>query len=343
MADNILTKDRAAADIALAAKDVAGVLYPRNILADPAGVDISPLTNTELRLTPLDVLAWNVSSATLNGTAAALNADAVSVDCSQYRLLNVQITGTFVGTLSFQVSNDGVNWNLKSALPVVGGLVVSTANAVGQWMIQTDGAKFVRVRMTSFTSGSATVTVLASQMPSNPVVQTVLLSGTATVTQLVNAASIADGLAVNSTTRVGSDNLMFNGTTWDRQRGNLNVLTGDTGAKTVTGNGATQVNYNAAGAYITVNMGAVTGTSPTLDMKVQISTDGGTTWVDLPGAVFPQFTTTGAKTLLIYPSATPVANSAVSAPLPRSWRVVWAVAGTTPSFTITNVQVAYVN
>jgi hypothetical protein len=32
MADNILTKDRTDADIALAAKDIGGVLFPRNII-----------------------------------------------------------------------------------------------------------------------------------------------------------------------------------------------------------------------------------------------------------------------------------------------------------------------
>jgi hypothetical protein len=36
-----------------------------------------------------------------------------------------------------------------------------------------------------------------------------------------------------------------------------------------------------------------------------------------------------------------VANAAVNGPLPRTWRAVWTLGGTTPSFTITNVQVAY--
>jgi hypothetical protein len=27
--------------------------------------------------------------------------------------------------------------------------------------------------------------------------------------------------------------------------------------------------------------------------------------------------------------------------LPRTWRLVWTIGGTTPSFTITNVQVTY--
>ena len=44
MSDNILTTDRNSANIALAAKDVAGVLVPRNMLTDDAGATISPAT-----------------------------------------------------------------------------------------------------------------------------------------------------------------------------------------------------------------------------------------------------------------------------------------------------------
>lgn len=36
MADNILTKDRADVDLDIAAKDISGVQFPRNILTDAA-------------------------------------------------------------------------------------------------------------------------------------------------------------------------------------------------------------------------------------------------------------------------------------------------------------------
>ena len=48
MADNILTKDRTDADIALAAKDIGGVLFPRNILTDESGHEVSPATQATL-------------------------------------------------------------------------------------------------------------------------------------------------------------------------------------------------------------------------------------------------------------------------------------------------------
>ena len=55
MADNILTKDRTDANIALAAKDVSSVLYPRNILVSPDGSDLTPLTDAALRATAVPV------------------------------------------------------------------------------------------------------------------------------------------------------------------------------------------------------------------------------------------------------------------------------------------------
>ncbi len=71
MADNILTKDRTDADIAIAAKDNAGVLFPRNIIVTPEGLELSPLTDDELRASPLTV-AGNFYQATQPVSAASL-------------------------------------------------------------------------------------------------------------------------------------------------------------------------------------------------------------------------------------------------------------------------------
>lgn len=77
MADNILTKDRADADISIAAKDNAGVLFPRNIIVTPEGLDLSPLTDGELRASPVPVSAAALplpSGAATETTLAAANA-----------------------------------------------------------------------------------------------------------------------------------------------------------------------------------------------------------------------------------------------------------------------------
>lgn len=50
MADNILTKDRADTNLDIAAKEIGAVKFPRNILTDPSGTDVSPATETTLAL-----------------------------------------------------------------------------------------------------------------------------------------------------------------------------------------------------------------------------------------------------------------------------------------------------
>lgn len=57
--DNLNSKDRDGAAVALAAKSVGGVLFPRNILTDPAGNDITPLTDAALRASAVPVTVGN--------------------------------------------------------------------------------------------------------------------------------------------------------------------------------------------------------------------------------------------------------------------------------------------
>ena len=72
MADNILAVDRTGTDIALAAKDSAGVLFPRNILVTPDGTDLVPLTDTLLRASPVPVSAVSLPLPTGAATEATI-------------------------------------------------------------------------------------------------------------------------------------------------------------------------------------------------------------------------------------------------------------------------------
>lgn len=167
----------------------------------------------------------------------------------------------------------------------------------------------------------------------------------------VRTANIA--AATTGTGLLGAGILGFDGTNYRRiltdTAGNLlqavnlaPTTTGDTGAKTTTGNGATQTNVNARGANILFNVGTVSGTSPTCVFKVQSSSDGGTTFFDIPNATTTTVTASGVFMLSVYPGNTALTNQSVSYPLGRTWRVVWTIGGTTPSFTITNIQVGYI-
>jgi hypothetical protein len=98
---------------------------------------------------------------------------------------------------------------------------------------------------------------------------------------------------------------------------------------------------------------AVTGTTPTCSVQLQVSYDG--TNFDNYGPASTALVAAGRITLLVYPTnasqaagATP-ANLAAGAsvfqamnmPLPRTWRLVYTLGGTTPSFTFTNAYAQY--
>jgi hypothetical protein len=95
-------------------------------------------------------------------------------------------------------------------------------------------------------------------------------------------------------------------------------------AATVTASGnspAVDVNSTPVdGVTIKALVTAVSGTTPTLDIKVQESNDG-TTWNDT-GVAFPQITAVGKYQAQVYTSK-------------KKLRLVYTVGGTTPSFTLT--------
>lgn len=186
-------------------------------------------------------------------------------------------------------------------------------------------------------------------------VQAQIMNAPSVDTEITTAAASADALANPTVGQVGAIPSLFNGTTWDRFRGNINTTTGDTGAKTTTFAGATQTNYNHAGAIITLVVGAVTGTTPSMTPQLQYSDDGGTTWTNY-GPAMPAITATGTHILVVYPANTSQAAGVTpanlttggasttvnNAPMPRTWRLNYTISGTTPSLTITRVGVNYI-
>ncbi|HEX7633120.1 MAG TPA: hypothetical protein VF401_02205 [Candidatus Saccharimonadales bacterium] len=102
---------------------------------------------------------------TVTGTAGVLNADGYVGDVSNYNFVSVQITGTWSGTLSFQACNDGVNYTAvqlyNASSSATGGNQTITSNGIYHAPL---AEQYFRVRMTSYTSGTATVTVTLKAM-----------------------------------------------------------------------------------------------------------------------------------------------------------------------------------
>lgn len=177
-----------------------------------------------------------------------------------------------------------------------------------------------------------------------------------TVTYPTTAAAAADSTTNPSISHIGADGMLFNGTSWDRFRNNINATTGDTGAKTATFNGTTNQNWNHAGGLIVTIVSAVSGTTPTLTTQLQWSPDGGTTFFNYGPATTGLTTSAGQIGIFVYPTQFEIATSTtlaalttgltntlmINAPLPRHWRLVYTIGGTSPSYTLTNTYVNYI-
>jgi hypothetical protein len=78
--------------------------------------------------------------------------------------LAVQVAGTFVGTVTFEVSVDDTTWSACPMEPVAGGATITSATAPGLWLAHPGtvgnpslkGLRF-RARCSAFTSGAIDV------------------------------------------------------------------------------------------------------------------------------------------------------------------------------------------
>ena len=94
--------------------------------------------------------------------------------------------------------------------------------------------------------------------------------------------------------------------------------------------------HGARGIIIYMEVTAVSGTSPTLDCKVQGYDALGDVWHDITGAVFAQKTGAGNDYLTIYPGIGETANEAVSDVIPALIRVHSTLGGSSsPTVTFT--------
>lgn len=326
-----------------------------------------PLTDTQLRASAVPV---SLTSTTLTGTSAISAASlplpaGAATSAKQPALGTAGTPSTDVLTVQGSASGTALPVSLASvpthAVTLTSTTITGSVATTGTYFQATQPVSIATMPSTPVTgtfwqatqpvSGTfwqATQPVSAASLP--------LPTGAATETTLsavngkfVTAVAMSDGGTGNpTTTTVGAVQLLYNGTTLDRQRGNNNFTTTDNGAKTASFSGSTQTNYNARGALVTLLLGTVTGTSPTLVMQLQWSPDSGTTWITLGAATTALTASNQSATIVIYPGAASTVTGSnqttvVNSPLPRTWRVNITIGGTTPSFQINGIAVAYVN
>lgn len=129
-----------------------------------------------------DVTMQNAAVATGNGTNLTVTGYGVAV---------IQVTGTFVGTVTFEGTTDGTNWVSISATQIGAGTILSTATTTGIFRLAVSGITTIRARISAYTSGSITAIGRASNATLSGKVVTLSTSVTGGYTpgKLISAAT----------------------------------------------------------------------------------------------------------------------------------------------------------
>lgn len=203
------------------------------------GTNIADVTSIASGNNALVVGGGFVEQASLS--AGSLNADLVpSVDVSHNPYMSLQVTGTWSGTLAFQGSNDNTNFNSISLRnPVAGGGVTNVTG--NQGLYGYIPYRYLRVRMTSYVSGTANGTLELRTMPDIPgdIYAQQLgafnvgsssatgsavpanafyigINGSSNLTGISGVDKLGDGNSGAGSVATGS--IIYNGSTFDRER-----------------------------------------------------------------------------------------------------------------------------
>lgn len=99
-----------------------------------------------------------------NKASGTIDANGASVTLEWRETTNgvvaTQITGTFSGTVTFEVTIDGTNWVATNAMPVASTTPASTTTSTGIWYITANGLSGARARATAWSSGSLVATLV---------------------------------------------------------------------------------------------------------------------------------------------------------------------------------------
>jgi hypothetical protein len=107
----------------------------------------------------------NAAVATANGVATAVQ---------DYSILGVQITGTFVATVTFEGTIDGTNYVAIEAINVATGAKATTATAAGVYRMGIAGFVTVRARL-AWTSGTSITVTGRLTEATDPMIQDIAL------------------------------------------------------------------------------------------------------------------------------------------------------------------------
>lgn len=95
-------------------------------------------------------------------SAATATANGRTFGCKGFPTVAFQVSGTFVGTITWEAKIDSSNWIVVDATNLNDSNVATTATVVGLYRVQTAGLSDIRAKITAYTSGAITVKAQAS-------------------------------------------------------------------------------------------------------------------------------------------------------------------------------------
>ena len=128
-------------------------------------------------------------------SAAAATANGAGIDTSGFGAVLMQVTGTFVATITWEVSLDGDTFVAVRATNLNTGAVATTTTTTGLFLIP--GGRVARPRVSAYTSGSVTVKGIVLDTPVGSSINTGGGGASATTrSTVVSAANTAGVLTV---------------------------------------------------------------------------------------------------------------------------------------------------
>lgn len=108
-----------------------------------------------MRKNPITKVLQNAVGATANGQ---------TLDCASYSVAGLQVTGSFSGTITWEVSNDGgTTWVGILAAPTTTGSGALTATTPGIYVVDVSAIEKLRARVSTYASGAITVTAFQKE------------------------------------------------------------------------------------------------------------------------------------------------------------------------------------
>jgi hypothetical protein len=79
--------------------------------------------------------------------------------------INLVANAAFTGTVTFEASADNITFVGIPGAPAATGTAVSTTTAAGTWRFSVSGFRYLRVRVSAYTSGRLNVFIVGSTAP----------------------------------------------------------------------------------------------------------------------------------------------------------------------------------